>query len=66
MLIEAFISLLDPSQLFTSVAVAVGSIILRQYLSVILGFLANLMILIIIFVIFVLSLSILASLPPLP
>jgi len=64
--VEIFISLLDPSQLFTSVVVAIGSIILRQYLSVILGFLANLLVLIIIFVVFLLSILVFGVVLPAP
>ena len=70
MLIELLLQSLDPSQVLTSLLVALGSIALRQvgavFLPAILSFLANLAVLIILFIIFILSIFTLATLPPLP
>ncbi len=59
--VELFISFVDPSQLFTSVVVAMGSVIVRQYLSVILGFLADVLVLFALLAIFLFSIFILGS-----
>jgi len=66
MFFDLLFQFLDPSQVFTSVAVAVISIVIRQSLPAILAFLANLLVLFALFAIFLLSLFVLTSLPPLP